>query len=205
MLAKKYKSVITPTGTAVWAHLNTPDKQFDPGGVFHVTLRIPKDDAGEVVKLIKSTAKSHITHLKGEKPTVKVAPLPFKAAKDQEGNPTGELEFKFKMRATGGQGQDQWSQRPKLFDSNKKIMSEKIGHGSKIQVAGEIVPYDSPNYGAGVSLRLKAVQVIELREYSESGDSWGFEKQDGFTTKTSNGDSETVEASSSDDVEFDFN
>ena len=201
-MPKKHPRVLTPTATAKFAHLNKPDTQFNKGGVYHVTLIIPKDDASELVDQIKSIAKKHVKRMKEDKPTVKAAPLPFKDAVGEDGTPTGELEFKFKMNATGGQGQDQWTQRPHLVDAEKKPMTENIGHGSKVRVSGEIVVYNSPSYGAGVSLRLKAVQVIELREYSSAGGDWGFDKVEGFKTTSSGG--EEKEAVSDEVEDFDF-
>ena len=202
-MAKKHPRVVTPTATAKFAHLNKPDTMFNKGGVYHVTLIIPKDDASELVDSIKGVAKKYIKRLKEDKPTVKVAPLPFKDAVGEDGSPTGELEFKFKMNASGGQGQDQWTQRPQLMDANKEPMSESIGHGSKVKVAGEVVAYASASYGAGVSLRLKAVQVIELREFSSYGDDWGFESQEGFTTKSSGGEDKKQESDEIDGFDFD--
>ena len=58
----------------------------------------------------------------------------------------------------------------------------KVGGGSVIKVSYEVVPYYTAIAGAGVSLRLKAVQIIELKAYSGGGnaESYGFGEEEGF-------------------------
>jgi hypothetical protein len=128
----------------------------------------------------------HIDKIKEQKKgKIKVADLPIKDVYDDNNNPTGEVEIKFKMNAIGNNGGDRWEQRPVLFDSKGRPMNENIGSGSKIRVGSEIIPYYSAAIGAGISLRLKAVQVIELVEYSSGGgfDAWKFSEEDGFVTE----------------------
>jgi hypothetical protein len=61
----------------------------------------------------------------------------------------------------------------------------KLGGGSTIRVSYEIVPFVSP-IGAGASLRLKGVQVIDLVEWgSGNADYYGFgEEEGGFDAST---------------------
>ena len=55
-----------------------------------------------------------------------------------------------------------------------------VGNGSKVKVAFEPIPYVMPSTKkAGVSLRLKAVQVIDLVEYGNSATSV-FDEEDGY-------------------------
>ena len=120
----------------------------------------------------------------GQAKSKKMSPMPVKDVEDDDGTPTGDVQIKFKLRSVGKNGSDTWEQRPGLFDADGKPMSENVGSGSKIKVGCEIVPYSTAMAGTGVTLRLKAVQVIDLIEYS-SGDgfeSWEFSKEQGFTT-----------------------
>jgi hypothetical protein len=66
----------------------------------------------------------------------------------------GFVFFKFKMKATGV---------------------------NKMRVAYELVPYYAPMIGAGITARLKAVQVIELVEGKDSN---LFKEEDGYETAT---------------------
>lgn len=184
----KTKSVRTtsPKGTAVYPWINEPDRRFDAAGVYSVSLRVRGDDksATEFIAGIKKVASEfYEVTCKETKKKPKKADLPIKAVLDEEGNETGELDIKFKLKSTGGSGEKTWTQRPAIFDSKGKPMSERIGGGSIIKVGCEISPFFSPTVGVGVTLRLKAVQVIELREFSAGGgsSSW-FKEEDGFVS-----------------------
>jgi|TARA_R110002020_G_scaffold197481_7_gene398571 hypothetical protein len=172
----------TDVGTAQWPHLNTPDTQFNKDGVFHVSLRLTKEQAepltNKMSEVLEEFSKTDRAKSK------KTAPFPVKDVEDDDGNPTGEVQIKFKLNAVGINGADRWEQRPVLFDAGGKPMSENIGGGSRIKVGAEIVPYSTAMAGTGVTLRLKAVQVIELIEYTKGGgfDAWEFSKQEGFVT-----------------------
>ena len=194
----------TPAGVAQWPRLNEPDTKFNKDGTYSVSLRLSKDDSEEIKEKMTTVLSEYVEELKTEKKgKIKVADLPIKDVYDDDNNPTGEVEIKFKLNAIGQNGGDRWEQRPALFDSDGRPMSENVGGGSTIKVASEIVPYFTSMVGAGVTLRLKAVQVIELVEYTKSGgfDAWGFSKEDGFVTEGCETASVTEEASDSD---FDF-
>lgn len=186
-MRKRNVKITTPVGKAIWPHLNTPDTTFEKdGGIYAVTLRLPKSEASNLIEEITKVYKDNIKNLekeKGKKP--KPASMPVKDSEDEDGNPTGEVDIKFKLKAVGKSGSDTWEQRPALFDSTGKPLTEVVGGGSTIKVGAEIIPYFTASVGAGVTLRLKAVQVIELVEYSTGGDfnAWSFEKEDGFVSK----------------------
>ena len=69
-------------------------------------------------------------------------------------NPDGVVEFKIA-----------------LFDANVKPITDepKIGSGTKLRMS--VTPYTwyVPSQGFGYTLRLKAVQIIELLEYQSTG------------------------------------
>ena len=204
MQRKKNIRITTPTGVAQWPRLNEPDTKFDKDGVYSVSLRLPKDDATELVSTISNVLYEFVDELsKGKKKSPKLAPLPIKDVTDAEDNPTGEVEIRFKMRAVGGSGSDRWEQRPALFDSAGKPMSETIGGGSRIKIGAEVVPYNTAMAGAGVTLRLKAVQVIELVEYTkgDSFNAWEFSEENGFV---SNSEPVSKAEGSSEGDDFDF-
>ena len=185
MPRRKNVRITSPTGIAQWPRLNEPDTKFDKDGVYSVSLRLPKDDAGELVETITGVLSEFMEKLAGNKARKpKVAPLPIKDVVDGDDIPTGEIEIKFKMRAVGGHGGDRWEQKPALFDSAGRPMTEVIGGGSRIKGGAEVVPYNTTMAGAGVTLRLKAVQVIELVEYTkgDSFNAWEFSEEKGFVS-----------------------
>ena len=111
---------------------------------------------------------------------IKEGDVPY-SVNDDTGKVT--VRFKLKAKVTPKQG-DPFEQRPALFDAKGKPIGPdaKIGGGSKVKVAYELVPYYTAIAGAGVSLRLKAVQVIDLVEFSggASSEAYGFGEEEGY-------------------------
>jgi len=63
------------------------------------------------------------------------------------------------------------------------MIDPPIWGGSEIKVNAGLYPYASPLYGAGVSLKIRAVQVIALVEGSEGASRFGFDKTSGYDSK----------------------
>jgi|TARA_B100001057_G_scaffold492722_1_gene585665 hypothetical protein len=167
---------ISEIGEAIYPHLNKPDVRFSEAGEYKVTLKVAKSDATEMLKLytkaIDDSLKLAEQNQKGK--GIKNAPKPF----TEEDN---FVFFKFKMKATGvnQKTKEKFSQRPQLFDAKKNPipLSTIIWGGSKMRVAFNLVPYYTPMLGAGITARLKAVQVISLVEGKDSN---LFSKEDGY-------------------------
>ena len=171
-------SNISVIGEAVYPHLNKPDVKWNEAGEYKVTLKVAKSDASEMLKLydkaIDDSLKLAEEQHKGK--GITQAPRPY-----NEEN--GFVFFKFKMKATGvnKKTKEKFSQRPQLFDAKKNPipLSTIIWGGSKMRVAFNLVPYYTPMLGAGITARLKAVQVISLVEGKDSN---LFSKEDGYET-----------------------
>ena len=167
---------ISEIGEAIYPHLNKPDVRFSEAGEYKVTLKEAKSDATAMLKLYNSAIEDALKlaeqNHKGK--GIKNAPKPFTEENDY-------VFFKFKMKATGvnQKTKEKFSQRPQLFDAKKNPipLSTIIWGGSKMRVAYNLVPYFTPMLGAGVTARLKAVQVIELVEGKDSN---LFSKEDGY-------------------------
>jgi hypothetical protein len=175
------KNITTPLGTAVWPHLNKPDKKFDPDGAgdYSVKLRIPADECGELVSELEAMADEDYKKLCREKkkPNLKRADFPWQTEYDEDMNDTGNIVFKFKMKAQTKAGA---AMKPVLFDSQCQPLTEVIGAGSKIKVAFQPSCWFVAAHGAGISLRLRGVQVLQLEEYSgSSAESLGFDSEEG--------------------------
>jgi len=189
MSKSKFKEVTTPVGVAQWPYLNEPDTKFNANGEYRCNLRLPREDAEGLITEIKSALDRHLVELKKDQPNKKfrMANLPFSDV-EVDGDPTGEVEFKFKMKAVAGSGDRTFEQRPIMFDSQLKPTQAKVGGGTRLKVGAEIVPYNVASIGVGVSLRMKSVQIIELVEFSggASADRWDFNKEDGFVEVSEN-------------------
>jgi len=183
-MAQTNAQMNTPLGVAVYPRLNEPDYKFDPAGIFSVTVRVDGEE-GQALKdkLDKQLDAWHQQNIKERrKPNLKRADLTVKPAYDDDGNETGELDFKFTMKhnVTTQTGKS-WIQRPKLYDSQGKgFDGPVIGGGSKLVVNFVPAPYYTAAMGCGLKLRLNAVQVVELNEYKKGGgaESLGFATHD---------------------------
>ena len=169
---------ISEIGEAIYPHLNKPDVRFSEAGEYKVTLKVAKSDATAMLKLYNSAIEDALKlaeqNHKGK--GIKNAPKPFTEENDY-------VFFKFKMKATGvnQKTKEKFSQRPQLFDAKKNPipLSTLVWGGSKMRVAYNLVPYYTPMLGAGITARLKAVQVISLVEGKDSN---LFSKEDGYET-----------------------
>ena len=178
---KKAERFVSPKGLASYPYLTKPDTKFNPDGEYKVSLIVAGDDASKAIDFLTEKHNASVAQAKKENAgkRVKEGELPFIE------NDDGTVTFKFKMKAkvTPKKG-DPFEQKPALFDAKGKPLTgePKIGGGSAIKVSYEVVPYYTAIAGAGVSLRLKAVQIIELKEYSGGGnaESYGFGEEEGF-------------------------
>ena len=180
---KKAERFVSPKGIASYPYLTKPDTKFNHEGEYKVSLIVAGDAASKTIDFLTEQHEVAVAKAKKEHAgkRVKESELPFIE------NDDGTVTFKFKLKAkvTPKNG-DPFEQKPALFDAKGKPLTgePKVGGGSVVKVSYEVVPYYTAIAGAGVSLRLKAVQIIELKEYSGGGnaESYGFGEEDGFET-----------------------
>lgn len=193
---RKFERMLTPIGVAAWPKLNSPDTTYDDDGVYSVKLRFNENDP-QFQKFLAELEQRYEDNLKQQLDTLKAKGTPkqvkaFKAGdkswrkvEDDDGNPTGEMEINFKMKAIirKKDSDEFWEQRPAIFDSKGVELKPvpRIGGGSKLRINFEINPFYTAKVGATLSLRMRAVQLIELVEFSH-GDakSYGFDEQEGY-------------------------
>lgn len=183
-IKKKYEIIKTPAGTAVWPKLTKPDTKFNADGVFSTKLRIPAEEAQGLIQKLNEIHQANLSEqTKIAKKKVKEAALPWVEVLDEDGNETGDLEFNFKRvaKVTTKDGK-KFDVKIPLFDSqNQPLEDVDVWGGSTIVIAAEVVPYYTAMVGAGLSLRLKAVQVKKLVQGGAGGnaEAFGFESEDG--------------------------
>ena len=196
MKKQQYVTHTTSEGIANYPYLFSPDTKFDKDGLYRTKLTLPKIQSSERVKLIDKTIdEERKKHRKG-----KVSPYkPYKKLKD------GSVEFTFKLKAKvkPKSGAD-FEQRPKIFDAKGQPIVENLSvySGTKMKVAYQVIPYHTNMLGTGVSLRLKAVQIIELVQGKngsgeQAEEQFGFSSEDGFEIEPSSnvmGDNEEVQS-----------
>ena len=186
---KKYLEAFTsPVGEAVFPWLTKADTEHDASGVFHTDLSVPFEAADAfIAKLekVRNEFKATLTVAQqgalNDKPVYKdELTRPPKDASDEVKaafvpEKTGNVLFRMKLKnnVTTGAGET-FTQTPILVsaDTGEKITDPVYG-GSIIRVRGQIVPYTNAASGiVGVTLRMKAVQVIELVTGGSGGSSF---------------------------------
>jgi hypothetical protein len=203
---KKFSYGTTPKGVAVFPWLTKPDTKFHSDGQYKTGLRLTETDAApfkalivaevakvkaETEKVLKAkvaSAESGKDKLKYRNSLAEIrVHYPFVETVDDEGEPTGELEFKFSTSATIKNADG--TVRPKsidIFDAKKqRIRPASIFAGSVLRIAYALSPYYIPGTNTvGAALYINAVQVIELVSAAGKGaraDSFGFSEEQGYT------------------------
>lgn len=193
----------TPRGIAVYPKLNTPD-EYKGKRSYNVKLVLARGAVADLVAKAEAVAEKayqdskakleeKVTSEKGAKKgeaKAKLAKLtkadfPMKPQYDEEGSETDNVILNFKMAASYEKDGKTIPISPRIFDAKGAMLKNppEIWGGSILRVSGELVPFDMPAKDcAGVSLRLGAVQIIELRTRGGgvSADSYGFEKEEGY-------------------------
>jgi len=107
---------------------------------------------------------------------------------DDEGDETGTVMLKAKMKASGvyksgKKSGEAWERRPDIFNAQGKQLTNppKIGSGSEVKMSIELNPYYAASDGTvGCSFRLSAVQLITLVAFGQrDASAHGFGAEDG--------------------------
>lgn len=171
----------SPAGIAVWPKLDRPDTKFDADGVFSTGLRMSAKDAAPMMKMIDKMmddmTASVAAEQRGRAP--KRGDPPYRPFREEDGSESGDIVFNFKMKAVSRYKDRVDNRAPAIFDAAGKpmVLNGPVGGGSKMRVAYSASAYFVPAIGVGVSLRLEAVQILELVKRFDRNDAatYGFE------------------------------
>ena len=185
----------SPKGIAKYPWLSRPDTQFNADGVYKVNLLIPAAEASELCKALDKAADEAVAIAQAAAKSPAIAKTvkraePYGPALDDQGEDTGNIEFKFKMNAkvTFKDGTVK-PMKPFFFDAKGKPLAicPNVYGGSGLKVNFSPAPYfAAASKTAGVSLRINAIQIIDLVT-SGGGNASGFgfaEEADGFDGST---------------------
>lgn len=171
------KALTTPKGKAVYPHIAQPDTKFNADGVYSVKLHLSEEDFNRFSKGVQETVESEY---------VAECTAKGKKLKRAQSNPIriteeGDFEIYAKQvarRQTATKGLLEFSVA--VFDSKGKRISDvpNIGSGSELKLSVEVYTWYTDLQGFGYTLRLKAVQLLDLVEYEGSG-GFGFESEEG--------------------------
>ena len=182
---------VSPAGIAVYPKLNSPDTKFNDNGVYTTKLKLTEKEAEPLIKLIDGLIETEYNEAvdnattPAAKKRVKKADAPYRFEEDDDANPTGYVLFNFKRVASGTtKDGKKWAFTCPVYDAKLKpidLTKNIIGGGSIIKVAYAASPFNVPALGVGVSMRLEAVQVLEIRTYGQKdGVGFGFGVVDGY-------------------------
>ena len=177
-MAQQPITFTTPQGIAQYPWLSKPDTKFSEEGDYKVNLILPKAEAIPLLKQINEVFAENVDKetKKAKGKDIKKANPPYFEELDDAGQPTGNVILKFKSKA---------AYKPAIFDAKGiPMIDSNIWGGSELKINGSVAPYYTALIGAGVALRLRAVQVIQYVEGgSGSADRFGFEAVAGYEHK----------------------
>lgn len=187
----KLVTIVSPMGEVEpYSYLHQPDYGFGEfktdKGTYKVNITFDAKDE-KVVKMmdtIESVFNQAVEEASENRPSgrgrkgPKTNDLPFVENSD------GTVTFKFKSKAsyTSRTTGEEIERKLSIVDPNGRPYAEvpRIGQGTKAKIKFSISPYGSHGGAAvGVSLRIEAVRVYELVEFTGGGDTdWGDEDDD---------------------------
>lgn len=205
---KKKRTILkarTPRGVFRFPALDKPDygneKFPNPDGQYKVGVILSEEAAQPLLKTLAPLLDQAIAEgeegfaaLKVEQrkklKELKVNDL-YSVEYDKETEePTGNLIFNFKMKASGTSVDSGMTytrkRRPALFDAKGKLLTGKLPEicdGTVGIVAFEALPYFISAIGmAGLILHLEAVQIIELQsDHRHTAADYGFDEEEGWS------------------------
>ncbi len=200
----------TPRGVWKFPRLATADTKFKADGEYSVKVVLPKADAAKLIADLKplhaaavKAAPALFAELKPETRKKLKAKNgdkgytvnPFYTEEvDEDEKPTGNVEFVFKMTASGEyksgpKAGQKWSRKPVMFNAKGEKINVNPWGGSEGKVTFEVgfmkdqeTPgYFIPGTGAvGIKLGLEAVQILKLVQGGERDASgYGFGQEEG--------------------------
>jgi hypothetical protein len=174
----------TPKATFKYPKLIEPETKFTPEGHYKVTAVIPAEDAGPMADQLDALFEAHKASLKAQAPSQKFKAIdPSFGFEDIDGKPCFTISVKMKAKGMDRDGRA-WSAVPALFDASGAPVKDReslrgMWSGTEGRVSFEACPFYQPALGAGITLRLKAVQILKLVESGGSADSFGFQEETG--------------------------
>lgn len=197
---------MTPKVTLVYPKLNAPDTKFKAEGEFATKANFTAEDAAPFIEKYEAVVAAHFEtvkaelqgklkdaktgaekgKLKKELDDLKQSDNPFKPVFDDDGNETGDVQINFKLPAqiTNKATQKVTKLYPKFADARGKSIdfskAPAVWGGTVARIQGEFRPFYTAKAGVGASIRLNAVQIIDLKSSGSSRDPGFGDEGEGF-------------------------
>lgn len=165
------------SGTACWAHTDSPEVYEGNEIGYSIMVKLESDEKTEAFKNALEELFNEAEAQLDKKVNRKV-PINLAVKEDKEYGECFKAKTKheFKDKVTG----ELVKRTLRVFDKYGDPLPKgtKIGNGSKVKVKVTADPYIMSSKNYGITLRLNAVLVEELKEYTGGGstaESFGFE------------------------------
>ncbi|MBN9564889.1 MAG: hypothetical protein J0G29_02155 [Alphaproteobacteria bacterium] len=153
----------SPKGTLLFGAIQNPSTKFNELGEYVAVMVFSDEETQKLIQTLETNLEA-FRQSKGISPNVRKN-IPYKKVIDQNGQETGQISFKFGNKAQIiRDGKDPIIIRPVIFDEAGRPYDVAIGSGSELKVSYTYNYWSNSGLGYGVSLRLKAVQVLNLKE-----------------------------------------
>lgn len=177
---QREEAITTAIGTAQYPWVNTPSTKFVPEGEYSCNIILTKEEGEAIIKKVEPILeKKQQEQAEESGKEVKTYELPIQLEGDT-------YVLKAKLKPVNGKRKDgtEFTRSLGLFDSkgNPWDRAVMIRGGSKIRLNVRPKTWFTSLLGAGVSLELLAVQVIELADgelSSQAAESFGFTEVEG--------------------------
>lgn len=189
------KNIVTPRGSAIWPKVNEPSTKFDPMGVYSCDIKVSEEDAKAFIEELKPIVDAaYALELKSQGKKSLKRHDSFPVRQDDEGDWIIRTKQVAKKETRAGKVLEF---EVKLFDAKGKPCEVTVGSGSTVRCSVTPRCWYNAALGFGVTLTLRAVQIIELVEYETS---YGFAEEDGSFESPE----EDLDEGFSDETEGDF-
>lgn len=198
---KKTLRFTTAKGIAQYPWIFEADTKYDADGQYHIQLIVSKKDATDMIQRLSAMLDEFKAQTEKEK-NKKVGTMDF-----FEETPEGDsVQFKFKqkrvLRRKDGSTLDV---KIPVFDSCGGAVSanSKMGTGSTVKICYSPLPYyNAVTKSVGLSLRLVAVQVLNLVSYEGGGaKAFGFSDEEGGYVSTEDENTGDTDKEENEDTE----
>jgi hypothetical protein len=194
-IERELTRIVSPVGIARFIRIDNLDKKFRSEGEYTLSLELPNTD--ETKKYLEQIGRAieefKLSEQKRLGRELRSAKLPWRiiqvdnsqgnAQRTTEGGINKDEIYLIKYRELGSFRHKGKRIDTKIhtFDQQGKELQLKITPNSKVKVSADVILFNNV-YGVGASLRLKAVQLIELskeapslipEEFGFVSESWG--------------------------------
>lgn len=192
--AVKGINITSPKGKALWCKFKEADTKFNAKGEFSTDLVCDPNDPAvkafvtKLEELVDIAYRETCETLGPAKAREVRKAAVFKEEYDQNGNPTGNIVFKYKLKDLSDRRERGDAAEIVVVDAKKNRLGKDaplVGNGSVIRLVSYANPYFMASTKTiGISHIWSKMQIVELVEFSGAGGD-DFDEEDGFAADVS--------------------